>query len=173
MPQPSTLGRWYADPQDEEKAQRNFDQATRRMEHRLRHGGGTFCCRLQQMLAKFWQGAEISTDYQVLQGLAARSCHRRALLELVYGQLLLSRQLCGALEHLDKGFNLARNLFTPDDYFTVLNRHRQLRLLPLAKLPSPPTPLKQLLITARVIELLEQPWNKRRRFYFDNHDTYG
>lgn len=173
MSEPNILGRWYAEPLEAVSAQRLFDLATKRLEKRLRHGGGTLCCRLQLMRAKFWQGAEVHNDYEALQHLAARTSHGRALLELAYGQLLLSRQLTGALEHLDKGFDLARNLFSASDYFTVMNRHRHFRHLPLAKHPSAPSSLEQLLVMAQVIERLEKPEKKRGKYDFDKHDTYG
>ena len=173
MSHQSILGRWYAMPQDADDALQARHAITRRMERRLRHGGGTFCCRLQLMCAKFWQGMDISGDYQGLQSLMARSAHGKALLVLVYGQLLLRRQMTGALEHLEKGFNLARNLFTASDYFTVMNRHRHFRHLPLAKHPSSPFSLEQLLVMAQVIERLEQPGKKRGEYQFDSRDTYG
>ncbi len=103
MSELNILGRWFAEPLEVETAERLFGEITIRMEKRLRHGGGTLCCRLQLMQAKFWQGVPISDDYEALQHLASCTPHGRALLELVYGQLLLSRQLSGALEHLDKG----------------------------------------------------------------------
>lgn len=173
MSELNILGRWYAEPLEAGAAQRLSCEVTKRLEKRLRHGGGTLCCRLQLMQAKFWRGAEIHDDFEALQHIAARTPHGRALLELVYGQLLLSRRLTGALEHLDKGFNLARNLFTASDYFTVMNRHHHLKHLPLAAQPSPPSPLNALLIMARVIERLEQPGRKRGKYTFDNRDTYG
>ncbi len=173
MSEQCILGRWYAEPLEAEAAERLFAEVTIRMEKRLRHGGGTLCCRLQLMRAKFWQGVQISDDYKALQHLASHSPHGRTLLELVYGQLLLSRQLSGALEHLDKGFDLARNLFSAGDYFTVMNRHRHFRHLPLAKHPSSPSTLQQLLVTAQVIHHLERPDKKRGEYRFDKHDTYG
>ena len=173
MSQPRILGRWYAKPMDTEAANQLFAEVNKRMERRLRHGGGTLCCRLLLMQAKFWQGKKIDDDYQGMQRLASRSTHAKALLELTYGQLLLSRQLTGAMEHLDNGFDLARNLFSANDYFTVMNRHRRLKHLHLATSPSPPSSLEQLLVTAQVIERLEQPEKKRGPYQFDKRDTYG
>lgn len=173
MSQPSILGRWYVVPLSAEEAHQAMAEATRRLERRLRHGGGTLCCRLILMQGRFWTGFDVSDDYRGLQHLAANTPHGRALLELVYGQLLLSRQLNGAAEHLDKGFGLARHFFTAGDYFAVLNRHRLLRHLPLSEQPSPPSSLEQLLVMARVIERLEQPEKKRGDYNFDKHDTYG
>ncbi len=173
MTEPSILGRWYAEPLEAVAARQLFELATKRLEKRLRQGGGTLCCRLQLMQAKFWQGEEIGNEYEALLHLTARSAHGKALLELVYGQLLLSRQLSGAMKHLERGFNLARNLFSASDYFTVMNHHRHFNYLPLAKHPSPPSTLEQLLVMAQVIERMEQPEKKRGKYQFDNHDTYG
>lgn len=173
MSQLSILGRWYADPMSPDEACSLYGDVSHRLEQRLRHGGGTLCCRLQLMCARFWQDKDISNDYQGLRHLASRSPHGKALLELVYGQLLAGRQSTGAREHLEMGFNLARHLFTAGDYFTVMNRHRQLRHLPLAQQPAPSSTLEQLLTMARVIERLEQPERKRGEYAFDNRDTYG
>lgn len=173
MSQPSILGRWYADPMSTDEASQTIVETNHRLERRLRHGGGTLCCRLRLMRGRFWLGSDISDDYWGLQHLASRTPHGRALLELVYGQLLLSRQQAGALEHLEKGFSLARHLFTASDYFTVMNRHRQLKHLPQALQPSPPSSLAQLLVMAQVIERLEQPEKKRGEYSHDSCDTYG
>ena len=173
MSHPSILGRWYAEPQTFTEANQHYAAANHRLERRLRHGGGTLCCRLQLMCAKFWLDKEISNDYQGLLHPASRTPHGRALLELVYGQLLMTRQLAGAGEHLERGFNLATHLFTASDYFTVMNRHRRLRHLPLTNHSSSPSSLKHLLVTAQVIERMEQPEKKRGEYKFDNRDTYG
>ncbi len=173
MSQPSILGRWYADPMSTDEASHTIVETNHRLERRLRHGGGTLCCRLSLLRGRFWLGRDISDDYWGLQHLASSTPHGRALLELLYGQLLLSRQLAGALEHLEKGFSLARHLFTASDYFAVMSRHRQLKYLPQAQQPSPPSSLQQLLVMAQVIERLEQPERKRRDYTFDNRDTYG
>lgn len=173
MSEPTILGRWYAEPLSADEARQCFAEASRRLEQRLRHGGRTLCCRLHLMMARFWQGEDISEEYRNLQRLAAGRAHSRALLELIYGQLLLSRQLTGALEHLDYGFNLARNLFTAGDYFTVMNRHRLLRQLPLSDTPAEAKPLESLLTSARVIERMRQSAPARPNYPHDPKDTYG
>jgi len=167
------LGRWYAEPLTATQAQQLLDKSTRRLEGRLRHGGNTLCCRLAQMQARFWLGKPIEEYYLSLHHLASRSAHGLALLELVYGQLLISRRLGGAVMHLQRGFELARPLFAPGDYFQVLERHRLLRQLPLSDTPGPAESLQQLLTTARVIERLERPEERRGSYRHDRHDTYG
>ncbi|MDE2089269.1 MAG: hypothetical protein KGJ12_04550, partial [Gammaproteobacteria bacterium] len=79
----------------------------------------------------------------------------QALVELVYGQLLMSRKLYGAMEHLTAGFARAANLFAPDEYFSVLKRHALLGHLSLSERPSAPQDLASLLTEAAVIRRLE------------------
>jgi hypothetical protein len=173
MSEYATLGRWYAEPLTTTQAQELLEQSTTRLEARLRHGGNTLCCRLMQMQARFWLDRPIADHYRSLQHLAACSAHGRALLELVYGQLLVSRRISNATEHLQRGFELARPLFAPGDYFQVLERHRLLTQLPLSDIPSAAESLKQLLTTARVVERLERPGERRGNYSHDRHDTYG
>lgn len=167
------LGHWHAEPLTASQAQVLLNESTARLERRLRHSGNILCCRLVQMRARFWLEKPIEEYYLSLHHLAARSAHGRALLELIYGQLLASRRLSGATAHLQRGFELARPLFAPGDYFQVLERHRLLRQLPLSDTPAPAESLQQLLTTARVVERMERPGEKRGPYVFDKHDTYG
>ena len=169
----SLLGRWYAEPLTTFQAERLLAEWTARLDGRLRHGGGTLCCRLGRMRARFWLGFPVDEEYLSLRHAAGRSAHGGALLELLYGQLLISRGLQDAPVHLQRGFELARPLFASGDYFQVLERHRLLRLLPLSDSPSPPRTLETLLTTARVIERMERPEQKRGSYQHDRHDTYG
>ncbi|MGM0592933.1 MAG: hypothetical protein ACQETD_00215 [Pseudomonadota bacterium] len=125
------------------------------------------------MVARFWLGADIVDDYQLLKPAAARSAHGEALLDLVYGQLLLSRKLASGLPHLERGFRRAANLFSASDYLEVMNRHRLLRQLPLSDIPAPAEPLEALLIAARVIERMRQSSPQRPAYRHDPKDTYG
>lgn len=167
------LGRWYAEPLTAAQAKHLLDKSTVRLEARIRHGGGTLYLRMIQMRARFWMGKPIAEHYQTLRHLAGRSPHGLALLELIYGQHLISRRLTGGSEHLQRGFELARPLFSPGDYFQVLERHRLLGHLPLSDTPAPPESLQQLLTTARVQERLERPGELRGSYQYDKHDTYG
>ncbi|NIP54971.1 MAG: hypothetical protein GWO26_23885, partial [Phycisphaerae bacterium] len=85
----------------------------------------------------------------------------------------LSRQLSGAMEHLERGFDLARHLFTASDYFTVMNRHRLLRQLPLSDTPTHAEALAAMLTSAKVIERMKQPEKTRQTYLHDPKDTYG
>lgn len=140
---------------------------------RKRHRGNTLTCKLQAMQARFWLGGDIRDEYQMLKPVVARSAHGRALLELIYGQLLISRRLTLGKQHLDKGFSLAANLFTAGDYLEVMNRHRLLRQLPLSDIPVKAEPLAALLTIAKVIERMRSPENSRTTYVHDPKDTYG
>lgn len=169
----SILGHWFAEPRTSIQAQRLLDESTKRLEVRLRHGGNILCCRLAQMQAKFWLEKPLDEHYLLLRHAAERSAHGRALLELLYGQLLASRRLSGAVEHLQRGFEIARPLLHAADYFRVLERHRLLSLLPLADSPAPAQSLQQLLTTARVMERMLRPEEQRGSYQHDKNDTYG
>ncbi len=95
----------------------------------------------------------------------------QALVELVYGQLLISRKLAGALEHLDRGFTLAIPRLESGEYFTLLRRHELLRALPLHATASAAQSLSDLLTEARVIRRL-QPHGRRRTAH-PHDDTLG
>jgi hypothetical protein len=148
-----SLGRWHGDPLSREEAARLRARLEARETERLRRGGrGCFACRLGMLIARFWEAEPIADEYAKLAALARRrhSPRARALLELIYGQLLSARRLPGAGLHLEQGFAEGRNLFAPADYFVVLKRHALLRLLPPGE--GAAMDLEGLLTTARVIE---------------------
>ncbi len=150
------LGQWYADPLSAETARACLARATQRRQTRFRRGASCISCELAEMIARFWLGESVDDRYQRLSHRCRTSHRGKALVELVYGQLLISRRLDGAWLHLDTGFEEARLLFAPADYFMVLQRHQQLRHLPLGTEPLQPEPLSHLLTSARVIEQLEK-----------------
>jgi hypothetical protein len=125
------------------------------------------------MLAHFWLGDDIHDEYLMLKPVAKRSAHGRALLELIYGQLLISQHLQQGLSHLEQGFRLAANIFSAGDYLKVMNRHRLLRHLPLTDTSIKAEPLEALLISAQVIERMKQSDNIRPNYRYDPKDTYG
>ncbi|MFO7593547.1 MAG: hypothetical protein R6X15_05820 [Pseudomonadota bacterium] len=173
MSNPSVLGRWYADPLSPDEARKLLKLGEERESKRKRHGGNTLCCRMLKMIARYWLGEDIRDTYQMLSPLAARSPHGHALLELIYGQLLLSRHLKEGMRHLEQGFRLAANLFAAGDYLEVMNRHRLLRQLPLSDTPAHAEPLEAMLTSAKVIERMKQPENSRQPYRHDPKDTYG
>ncbi len=125
------------------------------------------------MIARFWLGEEIYDDYLMLKPAASRSAHGQVLLELVYGQLLLSRKVRKGITHLDKAFRLAPNLFAAADYLRVMNRLRLLKHLPLSAAPAKAESLESLLTAAKVIERMQQSENTRPVIHHDPKDTYG
>ncbi|MEW6645584.1 MAG: hypothetical protein AB1450_00070 [Pseudomonadota bacterium] len=165
------LGMWHGDPLDTAAA-----QALRvRAQQRQRRGQRQRRCRtclLQDLIAGYWLGEDIAALHRHALPLLQRSAHSRALLELITGQLLLSRRLNGARQHLERGFHLASGLFTPADYLTVLKRQQQLASLPLADTPLPAATLAQLLTTAQVIERMEGG-RRRPQGKHDPTDLYG
>ncbi len=155
------LGRWYADPLTPAQATALLEQARARRTPHGRRNRRCYTCRLQELVARFWLGESTDDEYLQLQRNLRRTAHGLALLELVYGQLLMSRRLSPARQHLDEGFRLANRLFTAVDYLTTLNRHQLLAWLPLSKQASPAATLTSLLTTARVVARLEGTANRR------------
>ncbi|MFA5529862.1 MAG: hypothetical protein WDA11_04250 [Thiohalomonadaceae bacterium] len=163
------LGRWYADPCTEATARTVLARIESREQRRRRRGQGSLALRLAALPARAALGEPIEQDYERLTALTARRGTRaRALVELVYGQVLMTRRRPGAMAHLNQGFALARHLFAPGDYFVVLKRHTLLALLPPADLP--PEPLDGLLTTARVMARMGVRQNQVRH---DANDTFG
>ncbi|GAB6039532.1 hypothetical protein [Endothiovibrio diazotrophicus] len=148
------LGRWLADPLDTEAARQLLENARRRTgrAHRRR-----LTPRLQELTARFHLGEATEADYRSLSAELKHRPHATALLELLYGQLLISRKLRAGLDHLRRGERLAARLFSPADYFTVTERHELLAELALGDTPQPPLPLDALLTEARVIRRLRGP----------------
>lgn len=173
MSTPRSLGIWYADPLSYEQARALLAESEARERGRKSRGGSTLACRLQHMAAQYWLGRDIGDEYLMLRPIAARSAHGRALLELVYGQLLVSRHRVEGLNHLEQGFRLASRLFAAGDYLQVMNRHRLLRQLPLSGTPAKAAPLEALLTSARVIERMSQSDKRRGAYRHDPKDTYG
>ncbi len=151
------LGRWYAEPVTEDMARQQLEQWSKRRQQRLRHGrGDAVTLRLACTTARFQLGENIDTEITAMEGVFSkrRSPRALALLYLLHGQLLAAQQLPKANEKLAHGFKLANRLLHPQDYFSLMRRHRLLALLP----PGTRTemqPLKTLLQTAAVQEKLE------------------
>ncbi len=167
------LGRWYADPLERNAAHRLLKRADSRRVRCARRGAPCRVCDLMRLVAGFWLGLDTEGAYERLWADASAPIHSRILTRQIYGQLLMSRRLTGAHEHLTAAFAAASDLFTPGDYFTVMHRNAILRHLPLSKQPLPPLGLKQLLDTARVAAELQRSAPSRRTYFFDRKDTFG
>ncbi len=156
------LGEWYAVP---------LDPAAREVLARCVATSDSLVQRFGGLISAFWSGADPAMAYESLGGLLGEEGRERALLELVQGQLLMSRRLPGAMDHLDRGFRLAVPWLGARDYFRVLKRHELLRELPPAVSPQPPRDLDALLTEARVIRRLRR--GRPQPPSFSRRDTLG
>ena len=150
------LGRWYADPLTPQQAQTLLEETRTRRHPRAGRNRRCYTCQLQELVARYWLGEAVQDEYQRLAQRLRHTSHGRALLELIYGQLLMSRRLSAARRHLDEGFRRAVPLLSTTDYFAILRRHQQLARLPLTDNELPPQTLAALLTTAAVIERMTQ-----------------
>lgn len=165
------LGAWYAEPVAPEQAAAMLERSRAALRQAYFSGQDAFGLRLREMIARFWLGRPVEADHLSLVG-TATGVRERALAELVYGQLLMSRKLAGAMERLDAGFALAVPLLAPADYFALLKRHDLLRHLPLSTQPAPAQDLASLLAEAAVIRRLQAAAGPPRRAHSPT-DTVG
>lgn len=143
---------WYATPMSVEAAATFSRVAQRAAQRALVAGGDIWRARLGELIGRYWSGQPVELDYESLMATAPRDA--RPLVELVYGQLLVSRKRHGALQHLDRGFAMLTATLSPTDYFALLKRHELLRLLVLTEAGSSPLDLTGLLLEAKVIRRL-------------------
>ncbi len=151
------LGRWYAEPIDEDAARQRVDKWSKKRQLRLRQGrGDAVTLRLACAMTHFQLGENIDTELATMEALfrQRRSPRALALLFLIHGQLLAVRQRPAAKEKLAQGVRLANRLLHPQDYFSLHHRHRLLALLPITS-GREAQPLKILLQTAAVQEQLD------------------
>lgn len=145
---------WYATPLSGEAAAALAQAAHRAAQRALAAGGDAWRPRLGGLIAQYWSGRPVELDYRSLTATAPQVA--RPLVELVYGQLLISRKRRGALRHLDRGFALQAPTLSPADYFALLKRHELLRVLALTDVDAGPFDLPELLVEARVIRRLRR-----------------
>ena len=152
-PGQASLAAWYADPLAGAVAENLEAASVQALQQCLRSGAPCFQLQLLQLLCRYWQAGAVARDYAQLL-VAADSTRERALLELIYGQLLVCRKYRQAHRHLQRGFSLAATQLAAADYFTLLRRHELLGYLCLADTPAPPRDLDALLAEAAVIRCL-------------------
>ncbi|MEJ2380307.1 MAG: hypothetical protein P8076_03890 [Gammaproteobacteria bacterium] len=152
---PPDLGAWYAEPLAVPAARRLLKRARDRQQQAFTAGTDGAAWAVQEMIARFWLGRPIESQYRNLLK-TTRDEGVRVLAELVYGQLLMSRRLRGADRHLRAAFARAAALLAPADYFAVMKRHELLGHLALRAAPSPPLGLDALLREAAVIRTLKR-----------------
>ena len=123
-----------------------------------------------QLACRFLAGTDIEPGYQQLVA-TSRATRDTALLELVVGQLLISRKLQPATVHLKQGFIQAARYLNAPDYFRLVRRHELLGYLVLRENPAAPQPLDALLSEAAVIKRLRKHdgWHNEN----SHHDTVG
>jgi len=146
---------WHAAPRSHGQAEQDLREIHARLRALPHPGASLFHLRLREMIAHWWLGRDVGADYRSLLA-TARDDEQRALAEIVYGQLLMSCRVSGALEHLERGFELAAPQLAPADYFRLLRRHRQLAVLPLSPRRAEPAGLDALERQAGVIRRLEE-----------------
>jgi hypothetical protein len=152
---PAGLADWYATPLTPRQAQALQEEARREIQRRLRNGTSGFQPGLLVMICQWWLRPQVHGLFEELRHVAA-SGHERALLHLVYGQLLASRRLSAAGEQLATGFRHAAALLGSAEYFRLLRRHEMLGLLGLGSTPGAGCDLPELLAEAAVIERLQR-----------------
>lgn len=166
-----TTARWYADPLSPLEAEQLYERASTRLRCCLRGRCGCFTAQMLQKIAIFW------LEERLTQLHIADHPHKHALITLIDGQLLMSRQLQGASEQLERGFQLAMPFLRAGDYFVLVEQHRLLRLIPLHQQPQPPQSLTSLLTMAAVINRLQPQSDIRARYkeggLHNPDDIYG
>lgn len=161
---------WYADPLSRAEAQQLLQRGQLRAQRAYRCAESALTGELEGVIGHFALGQSVDGEIEALSS-AAVEPRVRALVILIHGQLLMSRRIVGALERLTQGFELARDEFLPQDFFTVMKRHELLAELPLYRQARASQALSTLLVEAGVIRRLRG----RRRICarHDERDTMG
>lgn len=152
-PQRPSLAAWYAGPLAAGKLIKLQLAAATGLQSRLCRGGSSFRPQLLQLVCRSLAGMDIEPDYRQLSA-TVHAARDAALLELVYGQLLISRKLQPASKRLEQGFMRAARFLDSGDYLRLLRRHELLGYLVLTETPVDPQPLDVLLSEAAVIRRL-------------------
>jgi len=168
--QAPSLSGWYGDPVSKGVAQRLAANAKYELRTRLCEGGACFQLHVLVLIFHFREGRSIELEYGQLAASTGNK-RERALLELVYGQLLISCKYRDAVQHLHKGFSLAVDFLDSSDYFRLVRQHELLDYLSLSPRLSPPRRLDSLLTEAGVIKRMQEGAG---RCYDSTHcDTVG
>lgn len=149
---PKALSGWYADPLDSADGNKLLEHGRLCAQRAYREGGSAVYGELEQAIARYSPGQAVDGKLETLAATADEQ--GRALVILIHGQLLMSRRIEGAFEHLERGFELARDWFPAADFFTVMKRHELLAELPLYPQAHTPQGLQSLLNEAGVIRRL-------------------
>jgi len=161
------LSAWYANPLSPGTVAGLQAALQRELQVRLCTGAPCFQCHVLQLVCHFQGQVDVSLEFEKLQ-VAASDIFEQALLELLYGQLLMSCKKAGARRHLANGFTLAADELASADYFRLVRQHELLAYLPLSDMPTLPQDLESLLAEAAIIkQLRDSDCNQYRRPHLD------
>ena len=147
------LVQWYATPLSGQAAEAVARRARQRLERKGQQARSSFSAVMLQTIPDWWLDSG-NVDCPTRGMHYANSKRKMALYHLIVGQLLLSCKLQPAMDYLDMGLRHADGLIKPDDYFTLYNRHEELRYLPLSTRRQKAYDLSALLNESRVIRKL-------------------
>jgi len=168
---PGILARWYATPLDQQQAGDLKEQAEARQQQAIKKGRTSRVAILMEAVSHFWLSGEILHQLDSSTSPLRKSIHGKLLAQTISGQLLMSRQLSGGFERLQKSFKLAASLLKADDYFLLMERYKNLENIPLSKTAQNPKSLEELLNLGGVIEKLQDC--KSKKIVHDPGDLYG
>ena len=168
--QQPVLATWYGEPMGAAAAASLYARAQQELQQRLCLDRGAFSLHVLQLVCNYWRNAQGASAYGTLAA-SAGGRRERALLELVYGQLLMSSKLLPANVHLERGFELAAPWLASVSYFELVRRHDTLACLRLTDRPAPAQGLAALLSEAAVVRRLR---DGAKRLRVNEHcDTIG
>lgn len=165
-----SLAHWYANPLNEAEAVVLLARATQQQP-----GGGSrrrslLARRLQGVVARYWLGQPVEDELALLRSYARPSRRARLAIDLIEGQLLMSRRLARALALLEGVFDQGHHLLDAEGYLIVFRRLSLLRQIPLSPTALPPLTLHELEQLSRVISRLD---GRRHTPRHDPNDTFG
>ncbi len=164
------LSTWYANPLSKHEAEQQLHEV--RIKLKQAHESNYQQLRIEEMIARFWLNRNISGDIENLIATCIDE-QSHALINLIYGQLLISRKLKGGMDYLQQGFQHASKLFPAAAYLEVMRRHERLKHLPLTDSPAAAQTLQDLLMEADVIKRLKGKEKYHCDIISDNNDTVG
>jgi hypothetical protein len=165
-----TLTTWYGEPQQVAETVKLQARTREALQLNLCREHAAFNLHVLQLACDYWSRGEAGSAYESLVAVAVDR-RDRALLELVYGQLLMGCKLRPAGEHLARGFRLAVPWLSSTGYFELVRRHERLDCLHLTDMPTPPQGLDSLLAEAAVVRRIQQ--GRRGRGPNEHRDTVG
>lgn len=168
--QQPALTAWYGEPPQAAGAAVLQARTREALQLNLCRERAAFPLHVLQLVCDYWSRGDAGSAYESLAAVAMER-RDRALLELVYGQLLMGRKLRPAGDHLARGFRLAVPWLSSAGYFELVRRHERLDGLRLTDTPAPAQGLAALLAEAAVVRCLQ---NGRRGHGLNEHrDTVG